>query len=210
MALSFLVPHSTLTSPRKEADGAWAFFGGDLKIYSVSNDGHQYTSRQVFKANSAHAGKGRKSIATPPLHYHLYQSETFEVNAGRMVYVLDGKEGTLDPGQTVTVPPLRSHTFWSDESGNEDLDVTITVRGGPNPGFDESFVHNFYGYLSSKVMAGELANPLQIFRFLYSADVVVAEVPFGLGRVLNWFFGLVVGEYLLGFKAHYKVFEVAE
>lgn len=35
--------------------------------------------------------------------------------------------------------------FWSDPASGADLDVNITVRGGPNPGFDETFVRNFYG-----------------------------------------------------------------
>lgn len=36
--------------------------------------------------------------------------------------------------------------------------------------FDETFVHNFYGYLSSVTMAGKMPNPLQMLRFLDHAD----------------------------------------
>lgn len=43
-------------------------------------------------------------------------------------------------------------TVWCDGKDGVDLEVLITVRGGPNPGFDGVFVRNFVGevYLSSK------------------------------------------------------------
>jgi quercetin dioxygenase-like cupin family protein len=64
-----------------------------------------------------------------------------------MHYCLDGKDGILKPGETVNIKPGLPHTFWCDEKDGVDLEVLITVRGGPNPGFDGQFVRNFYGFL---------------------------------------------------------------
>lgn len=46
------------------------------------------------------------------------------------------------------IPTYQRHTFWSDPSDGNDLEVLITVSGGDNEGFSDDFVHNFYGYLS--------------------------------------------------------------
>lgn len=64
-----------------------------------------------------------------------------------MHYCLDGKDGILKPGETVNIKPGIPHTFWCDGKDGVDLEVLITVRGGPNPGFDGQFVRNFYGFL---------------------------------------------------------------
>jgi hypothetical protein len=93
------------------------------------------------------------------------------------------------------------------------------VRGGPNPGFDEDFVHNFYGYLSARTMAGKPPNPFQMLRFLDDADVIlVPPVPFAglwrafgllwpLGRSINLLFGRIIGGWLLGYPTRYKEFD---
>lgn len=151
MALSFLGAAPTnLTRPKIDADGAWNFFGGDFKTFFISGDKEHFTSRQIFKAGSPHTGAGRGSTATPPYHYHLYQTETFAVQSGTLAYCIDGKEGTLAAGESVVIPPYRHHTFWNEVSSGTDLDVHITVRGGDNPGFDEAFVHAFCKHLSTR------------------------------------------------------------
>ncbi|KAM0747533.1 hypothetical protein T439DRAFT_328771 [Meredithblackwellia eburnea MCA 4105] len=207
MALSFLgFAPKDLTRPTIE-DGAWVFFGGDFKTYFISGDKDHFTSRQIFKAKSPHTGVGRTSTATPPYHYHLYQTETFAVKSGTLAYCIDGKEGKLEAGQSVVIPPYRSHTFWNDVDSGTDLDVHITVRGGDNPGFDETFVHNFYGYLSSQTMQGKAPNPAQMLLFLDSADVILSDIPLGLGGWANLIIGRYIGKYLLGMDSRYKVFD---
>lgn len=51
-----------------------------------------------------------------------------------MHYCLDGKDATLKAGETVVIPPDVPHTFWCDGKDGQDMEVLITVRGGPNPG----------------------------------------------------------------------------
>ena len=68
--------------------------------------------------------------------------------------------------------------------------------------FDEDFVRNFYGYLSSQTMAGKAPNPFQMLRFLDAADVIlVAPLPFssllsrfGVVSALGSFFNVVLGK----------------
>ncbi|KAK8845291.1 hypothetical protein IAR55_006004 [Kwoniella newhampshirensis] len=203
MAASFMIPKPSLTRPKVDEDGGWEYFGGDFKTWYVSGDADHFTSRQLFKAGSPHTGSGRGSTATPPYHYHLFQAETFHVNSGTLAYCIDGKEGTLQAGQSVVIPPYRPHTFWNEVSSGTDLDVNITVRGGDNPGFDETFD----GYLSSRTMAGAAPNPIQMLLFMYSADVIIVDIPFGLGRIANFLIGFVLGELVCGYQSRYKVFD---
>ncbi|PWN91862.1 hypothetical protein FA10DRAFT_265694 [Acaromyces ingoldii] len=195
-----------LQRPHIDNEGRWHFFNGDLVAWKVSSDGDSFTSGQIFKAKSPHSGMGRKSTATPPYHTHLYQTETFDVQSGTLCYLIDGKEGKLLAGQKTSIPPHRPHTFWSDPETGEDLIVNITVRGGPNAGFDEDFVRNFYGYLSSQVMQKSGPNPFQMLRLLDDADVILADVPLGLGRWVNIIFGRWIGGYLLGYPTRFKIF----
>jgi len=205
--MSFLFPKQRLRKPIREADGALVYFGGAFRTYAVKSTPESFTSRQIFTTSNPYTGAGRASVATPPYHWHLYQTETFEVNKGVLCYVLDGKEGKLKEGESVVITPHRLHTFWSDPESGVDLDVNITVQGGPgsNSGFDERFIRNFYGYLSSVTMQGLSPNPLQMLAFMDSADVVLV-FPLNLGRLLNVVLGRWVGNWIAGYQTDYKEF----
>lgn len=102
---------SELKRPQISPDGVWTFFDGDFKTYPVENSRPgSFTSGQIFKAGSPHTGVGRSSTATPPYHYHLYQTETFDVKDGVLCYLIDGKSGKLRAGDKVSIPPYRPHT----------------------------------------------------------------------------------------------------
>lgn len=85
--------------------------------------------------------------------------------------------------------------------------------------FDEDFVHNFYGYLSSRTMAGKAPNPFQMLRFLDDADVIlVPPLPltglwkalgllWPIGRLVNIVFGRIIGGWILGYPTRYKEFD---
>jgi len=204
--VSFLFPKVDLQQPRRDPDGAWNFFDGALRTWFVQSDEHSFTSRQVFKHSNPHTGVGRSSTATPPYHWHLYQTERFDVQSGVLCYLLNGKEGKLLAGESVTIPPYQYHTFWSDPESGVDLDVHITVSGGPNAGFDDTFIHNFYGYLSSAVMQGKSPNLFQMLAFLDHADVVLVDFPLWTGRLANIVLGRWIGRGLGGLEVEYKEF----
>lgn len=59
-----------------------------------------------------------------------------------MAYTLDGREGTLGPGGSVTILPGSVHTFWMpdrDQGDSEDLDIVVTATGGGERGYGEEF-----------------------------------------------------------------------
>ncbi|KAK1225299.1 hypothetical protein PQX77_011818 [Marasmius sp. AFHP31] len=207
--MSFLFQKVPLQPPKRDDDGGYNFFGGALKTWAIRNpDGNSFTSRQIFKHSNPHTGAGRSSTATPPYHWHIYQTETFDVKSGTLCYDIDGKVGKLQAGETASIPPYRYHTFWNDSDAKTDLEVHITVSGGPNPGFDDTFVHNFYGYLSSAVMQGHSPNPFQMLAFLDHADVVLVDFPLWSGRLANIVLGRWIGRRLLGYDVEYKEFSV--
>ncbi|KAJ3934849.1 MAG: hypothetical protein NXY57DRAFT_603618 [Lentinula lateritia] len=205
--MSFLFPKHPLQTPKRDPDGAWNFFDGALKTWAVKSDGNSFTSRQIFKYGNPHTGVGRKSTATPPYHWHIYQTERFDVHSGVLCYDLDGKEGKLVGGESVTIPPHHYHTFWLDPESGVDLDVHITVSGGPNAGFDDTFIHNFYGYLSSCVMQNHSPSPFQMLAFLDHADVVLVDFPLWTGRLANIVLGRWLGRGLGGYQVEYKEFD---
>lgn len=142
------------------------------------------------------------------IKWHIYQHETFEVVrlcsgdpdknkltllsrkiSGVMHYCLNGKDGILKPGETVNIKPGIPHTFWCDEKDGIDLEILITVRGGPNPGFDGQFVRNFYGFLSSNALQGKKPNFFQAMAYMYDADVIIQDFPLNSGRVANLVLG---------------------
>ncbi|KAF8338732.1 uncharacterized protein EI90DRAFT_3144156 [Cantharellus anzutake] len=190
-----------------DSDGAYLFFGGDCKIKFVSKPGEPFKARQWLKADSPYTGAGKKSLANPPLHYHLYQTELFQVVSGVMGFVLDGEEGKLHPGQRVVIEPYQVHTFWNDPDSGEDLVVEVSLKGGDRRGLDETFLKNFFGYLDAQIMAGKTPDTLQMFTFMDSADVVIADVPLGLGRVANVVIGRAIAPWILGYKTSIPEFE---
>jgi mannose-6-phosphate isomerase-like protein (cupin superfamily) len=82
-----------------------------------------------------------KRICTPPLHWHMDQTETFEVLQGVMGYIFNGTLKQLTAGQSVTIVPYTLHTFWN--AGDIDLKTRITVKPA---GRCEAIFENLMGY----------------------------------------------------------------
>ncbi|KAK4057890.1 hypothetical protein OIO90_001109 [Microbotryomycetes sp. JL221] len=206
MALSFLYPHPKMIRPECDEKGHLSYFNGSFIVYTVSNDGNQFVMGQIYRPAADNTGKGRKAAATPPMHIHLHQTEKFLVKEGTLTYSINGKQGALKAGEEISTPVAQPHTFWN-ASEIEPLHVHVTIEGGGlNRGFDERFARNFYGYLNSVAAQGRKPSVLQLLVFLYHADVVLADVPFG--KAFNYI-GYLVGEKLLGMKPSYKEFEDA-
>ena len=110
---------------RRLADGGMSFFDGAFIAWDKTAEDGAYTSLQRFSGTSPWTTKGFDSAPTPPLHWHLYQDETFEVHEGTLVYIIDGKQGKLTAGQRKTIPHRVIHTFWNDSSEGKDLLVRL-------------------------------------------------------------------------------------
>lgn len=53
----------------------------------------------------------------PPVHYHPYQRERFEVLSGRLEVLLGGERRTLEEGEVLTVEPGTPHSMWAEKAG---------------------------------------------------------------------------------------------
>ena len=101
-------------------------------------------------------------------------------------------------------------TVWCDGNDGIDLEVLITVRGGPNPGFDGevnfrkiievlmgvytgSFVRQFYGFLHSNALQGRTPNLFHALAYMYDADVIIQDFPVNSGKLANYIGGKPIG-----------------
>ncbi|KAJ9094730.1 hypothetical protein QFC21_005888 [Naganishia friedmannii] len=134
MALSWIFPRVFTPPAPITADGAYAYFDGNLLHYDVERAPDKYVSKFIFKAGNKYTGNGRSSTATPPYHYHVYQDEHFEVVSGTMGYLVNGKQGILHKGESLKSPAGDRHTIWCPANAKEDLEVLVTTSGPGGPG----------------------------------------------------------------------------
>lgn len=99
---SILPASPKLKRPERLADGGMSFFDGAFIAWDQTAEDGAYLSLQRFSGTSPWTTKGFDSAPTPPLHWHLYQDETFDVREGTLVYIIDGKQGKLTAGQKTT------------------------------------------------------------------------------------------------------------
>ena len=57
----------------------------------------------------------------PPVHYHPYQEERFEVLSGELRVLIGGAERTLEPGGVLIVAPGIRHSMWAERAGTRVL-----------------------------------------------------------------------------------------
>ncbi|WP_152655560.1 cupin domain-containing protein [Oceanobacillus sp. CFH 90083] len=59
-------------------------------------------------------------------HYHPLLKETFKMIEGKMRFLVDGEEITLEAGEEITIHPNQVHQFWNVSQGN--LEVVHEIR----------------------------------------------------------------------------------
>jgi hypothetical protein len=90
-----------------------------------------------------------------------------------MGYFLDGRNGTVAKGQSVSIPPGLPHFFWNaGDAAGKDLLVRITLRPA---GEARRFFENLAG-LSRDYGSVERVPPLQLLQ-LFAAGGVDLAVP---------------------------------
>ncbi|HYJ39000.1 MAG TPA: cupin domain-containing protein [Chitinophagaceae bacterium] len=57
-----------------------------------------------------------KKSTVPPVHYHPYQEEFFEIISGELSVRINGEVEVLGPGHQLCIPKGISHTMWNDTS----------------------------------------------------------------------------------------------
>jgi mannose-6-phosphate isomerase-like protein (cupin superfamily) len=108
-------------------------------------------------------------VAAP--HVHPYQTELFEVRAGRIGVKLGRKKVEAGPGEVLTINPGTPHKFWN--AGDEELHFRATVT--PSLEF-ESLVETMYRLAADgKTNRKGMPNPFRL--------AVIAKAHFDVVRL---------------------------
>lgn len=134
-----------------------------------------------------------------PDHVHILQDEKCEVISGKLTYMLEGKQNTLQQGQTITLPKLKSHNHFN----NDDSPLVYIHTATPALDF-EYLIENIVGLSSDGKMKNGKAGFIQELVTLKYLDskTYLADVPIGIQKVLMNIIAPVAR--LFGYRAIYK------
>ena len=149
-----------------------------------------------------------KTMFAPPLHYHMNQTEYFRIVSGEGRFYLSGKTISARQNDVVTIPIGAYHRF---ENARDEKPLVVDITLDPHkPEQDVSFFRNFFGYLEDCRVHKMQPSLFQLLRFLHAVDGPLSIMPAGPEAFRNWcdwafmiFFGVVVGEWLLGYQGSY-------
>jgi hypothetical protein len=167
----------------------------------------------------SHHIPNNKSFFNPPQHLHLYQTEDFIVEQGTGIWYqptaanpahrrIVKKASDADP--VIHLPKGTFHRF-ENASDTEPLVVGIRVDPpGNNDVMEEQFFRNFFGYLEDCRKHGSQPSIFQLELFLHTVDGPLAipvpgpdAVKWWVSRVMMLVLGVVIGEWVLGYKRTY-------
>lgn len=138
---------------------------------AADSDGEVYEQRVEYLPGSPF----------PPTHYHPAQDEHFEVEEGAMVFVVDGEEKKVGPGESIDIPRGRSH-----RARNASSEESAVVRWETRPALRSEEFYAATAKLSGSPFDGAvLANEYRdVFRL--SGPVALAVPVMALvGRLLG-------------------------
>ena len=177
-----------LTRARAAASGAWYEFDAadpaDGSSFTFNVRAPQRSAPQRLRSRSHASTRAAQEFVrrgtpgfsaahpgSPPPLVHYAQCETFKVLRGVMGYVLDGRNGTVASGESVSIPPGLPHFFYNaGDAAGADLLVRITLRPA---GAARRFFENLAG-LSRDYGSIERVPPLQLLQLFDAGDVDLA------------------------------------
>lgn len=132
-------------------------------------------------------------------HLHPTIDERFTVVSGKIGYMLDGKRGVLEAGQSANLPKGIPHDWWN--AGDEEARVIVEIR--PAARFEQMVITLFGLAAEGKTNKKGVPNPLQLAVISQEfADVVqFMSPPPAVQKVL--FAVLAPLGRALGYKASY-------
>lgn len=138
---------------------------------AADSDGEVYEQRVEYLGGSPF----------PPSHYHPAQDEHFEVEAGAMVFVVDGQEMTLRAGDDVDIPRGISH-----KARNASGEESAVVRWETRPALRSESFFAATAMLSGSPLDGALlANEYRdVFRLSGPAALAVPVLAL-VGRLVG-------------------------
>jgi mannose-6-phosphate isomerase-like protein (cupin superfamily) len=173
------------------------------------NPSAKYMVRHTIFATTTKKGR---SFFNPPMHFHMYQTEEFQVVSGVARFALDGEKIMRNAGEIQVIPKGRYHCFENASESGEDLVIDLRLDQQVWE-MEERFFRNFFGYLEDCHKAKQSPSLFQILLFLHTVDgplAIPVPGPAWLGRQISWVFmvvlGVVVGEWLLGYSGTYSAY----
>ncbi|SRR5688572_5958585 len=138
---------------------------GQIVTNPISGDSYEFlqTARDTqgqFVSMKATIHRQGKSV---PDHFHTQQDETFEVIAGQLTIIVDGKTSVLSAGEQITLVRNRPHNHYN-ASGE-----TVIYKHTVQPALDfEYLIENLFGLLSdSRRRDGKLSMVQQLVTLKY-------------------------------------------
>ncbi|KAG8856798.1 hypothetical protein FRB96_006302 [Tulasnella sp. 330] len=154
------------------------------------------------------------SFLVPPMHLHLFQSESFKVVSGTGAFFLRPTAKSPGPvlvsqGETIVVPAGAYHRL---ENGDQNEQLIMDIQFDPvNGTTEENFFRCFFGYLEDCRKHGKNPSLLQLMTFLHSVDAPLAmPLPDFVGETVKKYvskgvlvLGAAVGR-AIGYQATYQ------
>ena len=137
----------------------------------------------------------------PVMHMHTTMDETFEVISGKLVYQTDGKTRAIGPGESITLPKGKVHTYYNGSDG------VLLMYQKFTPSLDvDLFLENLFGLdAEGKVPKGQPAFlQLMVWGKALQSKTYIASIPIAIQKMLT--FLLAPLGRLKGYKVAYKRF----
>ncbi|GAM84040.1 hypothetical protein ANO11243_020310 [Dothideomycetidae sp. 11243] len=172
--------------------------------------GGAYFGRQIAQHDNAWTD-GSASFMAPPAHFHILQSETFEVESGSGIWFAGGKKTQLHKGDTILVPACIGHRFEAVPNSKGEPLVILWRYDVERHQMEERFFRNVFSYFLDCKKAGVQPDPFQLAVFCAAAHMPVDVVPCPGGEyvrcvvntLLMWFMA-AIGWLFLGYKISYE------
>ena len=84
----------------------------------------KYMVRHTIFATSTQTGR---SFFNPPIHFHIYQIEEFQVVSGIARFTLEGKKILRNVGKIQIIPKGKYHCFKNASDDGEDLVIDLRL-----------------------------------------------------------------------------------
>jgi hypothetical protein len=144
----------------------------------------------------------------------MYQREEFHVQRGHARFHISVVTHSRHADESIFIP-VRAYLRLENASPSEDLiiDIALDVRDAV---MEERIFRNFLAYLGDCESLGHGPSIFQLLLFLYTVDgpPLAVQIPGRLGRGVSWFVmfvaGVVVGEWLLGYRREYREYYAEE
>lgn len=144
------------------------------------------------------------------MHYHLLQSETFEVESGSGYWILGDVRKQLHAGQRITIPAWTAHRFEAADNAAKEPLTILWGYDASRRDMEERFFRNTLPYFDDCRRAGMEPSVLQLSVFCAAAWMPVDVIPVPGGHYIRCFVNTLllwvlaaVGYVFCGYRASY-------